>query len=506
MKNIFRNSFSGVFLLAVLIGFSSCQKDTISPPNQSTAFVKYYGHVASQVAADLLRTSDGGYILLGGTNSYTSGEEKDIFVVKTDSLGNEMWSSSFGKASVASSPTSGFRGDYLRFDEVGVRLAELPDGSMYTLACNRTYVVYPDASSTIGTRGETKVVLYQIDAATGAPTTTDGVELHSETADTLTESVADMKLDSSSGVIKYILTGYTTNVPTNKATIPGNDNTVSDRSDIFTVALDETFNITWTSGNQKYGRIGTDYGVSVHILGQNYLVCGTIDRNYAGTAGGIATTYEPYSDMLAVFMDKVTGQPTNPNYYGEEGTNFRGGQSVYNPTTGRITIFGYVEQIAGRTNNVANLGKLAMVQIDEGGSAQSINGSTLTYLDVNGRAGQFTPFTSSSIAEIPDNEGYILSATYEETTSEHDIYIIKVDQNFDIATGWPYAFGFNEVTVGGVFATKEQAGTVIPVTEAIAGTSQSKLTGYAFTGTFGLGTNDMLGLVKINTNGDFKPE
>lgn len=503
MKNIFVNSFSGVFLLAIVIGFSSCQKDTISPPNQSTAFVKYYGHVASQVAADLLRTSDGGYILLGGTNSYTSGDEKDIFVVKTDSLGNEMWSSSFGKADVQSSSTSGFKGDYLKFDEVGVRLAELPDGSMYTLACNRTYVVYPNAASNVGTRGETKVVLYQIDAATGAPTTTDGVELHSETADTLTESVADMKLDSSSGVIKYVLTGYTTNVPTNKATIPGNDNAVSDRSDIFTVALDENFNITWTSGNQKYGRIGTDYGVSVQILPQGYLVCGTIERNYAGIGtGGTATTYVPYSDMLAVFMDKVTGQPTNPNYYGEEGTNFLGGQSVYNPTTGRVTILGYVEKEGG----VANSGKLAMVQIDEGGTAQSINGSTLTYLDVNGAASDGSPFVSSSIAEIPDNEGYILSATYKETSNEHDICIIKVDPTFTIAANWPYYFGFNEVNGGGVFTTQETAGTVIPVTEAIAGTSQRKLTGYAFTGTFGLGTNDMLGLVKLNTNGDFKPE
>lgn len=498
MKNIFKNSWSGLLLLATLVGFSSCQKDKISPPNQSTAFVKYYGHVATQTAADLLRTEDGGYILLGSTNSYTRGEERDIFVVRTDSLGNELWSSSFGRKNGESLASSPFKGDYLRYDEAGVRLAKLPDGSAYAIACNRTYVQYANAITSVGTRGETKIVLYQIDAATGAPSSEEGFELLSNTADTLTEMVSDMKIDSSSGVVKYILTGMTTNV-TDKATLPGNSNDVSDRSDIYTVLLDENYQIVWTQGNRAYGRIGKDYGVSVQILPQGYLVCGTIENNYDATEG----SFKPFSDLLSVFMIKTTGQPTNPTYYGLEGTNFKGGQSVYDPGTGRVTILGYVE-----TNSVsADAGSLALIQIDEGGAAQTINGITgITYLDVGRTASIGSPYTSASIAQIPDNEGFIIAATHREIVNiEHDICIVKVDANFQLAEGWPYFFGYDEVGSGGLFATLEEAGTVIPVTEGIAGTSQSQLTGYAFTGTFGLGTNQMLGLVKLNKEGTFTP-
>ncbi len=500
MKTIISNSWTISTLVMLLAWLSSCQQDVISPANQSVAFIKYYGHVATQTAADLLRTSDGGYILLGATNSYTAGEERDVFVVKTDSLGNEMWSSSFGRAATDNfsnySNPNLFKGDYIRFDEAGVRLMPLPDGSMYTLACNRTYIRYADASTMISTRGETKIVLYQIDAATGAPTSPNGVELNFNTADTLTEMVSDMKIDTSSGIIKYVLTGMTTNVP-NKAIIPGNSNEVSDRSDIYTVALDENFNILWQPGNQKYGRIGEDYGVSVQILPQGYLVCGTIERNYDATS----SSFIPYSDLLVVFMNKTTGQPTNPDYFGVEGTNFRGGQSVYNSATGIVTILGYVSE------STANAGKLALVQIDEGGVPQTVNGNTITYLDVNGTASSSQPYVSASIDEVPDNGGYILAATYKEIpNTEHDICIIKVTPDFSIDTGWPYYFGYNEAGSQNVFATLEEAGTVMPVTEGVAGTNQVVLTGYAFTGTFGLGTNDMLGLVKLNTQGTFTPE
>jgi hypothetical protein len=126
---------------------------------------------------------------------------------------------------------------------------------------------------------------------------------------------------------------------------------------------------------------------------------------------------------------------------------------------------------------------------------------------VNGTASSSQPYVSASIDEVPDNGGYILAATYKEIpNTEHDICIIKVTPDFSIDTGWPYYFGYNEAGSQNVFATLEEAGTVMPVTEGVAGTNQVVLTGYAFTGTFGLGTNDMLGLVKLNTQGTFTPE
>lgn len=502
MKNLFINRWSEVLLLVALVSFSSCKKDTISPPNQSTAFIKYYGHVATQTAADLLRTDDGGYILLGSTNSYTKGQEKDIFVVRTDSLGNEIWSSSFGRSpgTLASRDLNDkFKNVYLRYDEEGVRLAKLPDGSAYALACNRTYVKYADEITSVGTRGETKIVLYKIDAATGAPTDINGKELHTNSADSLTEKVSDLKIDSSSGVIKYVLTGVTTYLADNKAVISGNNNKESDLSDIYIMSLDENFDYkpgSWL-GRRAYGFVGKDFGVSIHVLpGNYYLVCGAMERNQDVNG----RTFKPRSELLAVFIHKETGAPYNPYYCGVDDTDFKGGQAIYDPTTKQTTLLGYVEK-------GVSAGKLVMLKIDENLNPILVKGRLLTFLDVNGTANSTSPYISASIAELPDKKGYIISATHRKIVNvEHDICIIKVNENFEIATGWPYFFGYNEVGGSGVFATQEQAGTVIPVTKVIAGTSQRQLTGYAFTGTFGLGTNDMLGLVKLNKKGTFTPE
>ena len=432
-------------------------------------------------------------------------KRENIFVTKADSLGNEVWSATFGREGAKSDDASAFKGDYLKYDEVGVCLVELPDEAGYTIACNRTYVQYADKDASVGTRGQTKIVLFKIDRETGTvidanPNSDDrGVELNQETADTLTERVSDMKLDNSSGIIKYVLTGMTTNVPTNKATIPGNDNSVSDRSDIYTVALKEDFSIDWKTGNITGGLIGEDYGVSVQILPQGYLICGTIDRNYDPTGA----SFQPYSDLLAVFMDKTSGQPTNPNFYGSGASDFRGGHSVYNAAEGRVTIFGHVEAEGGS----GQAGRLVLVQIDEGGAAQSINSSLITYLDVKGTASSSSPYISASIAELPDNEGFVLSSTYKEFVNiEHDICIIKVSPDFEIGEEWPFFFGYNEVGDGGVFATQDEAGTVLPITETITGTSQTKLTGYIFSGTIGLGTNSMLGVIKLNADGKFTPK
>jgi hypothetical protein len=53
-----------------------------------------YGGTNSDFANSVKQTSDGGYIITGETDSY--GLNGDIFLVKTDSLGNEEWIKTFG--------------------------------------------------------------------------------------------------------------------------------------------------------------------------------------------------------------------------------------------------------------------------------------------------------------------------------------------------------------------------------------------------------------------------
>jgi len=56
---------------------------------------KTYGGPRTEYAFNVEQTDDDGYIICGNTNSYGEGQE-DIFIVKTDSYGNEIWNKTYG--------------------------------------------------------------------------------------------------------------------------------------------------------------------------------------------------------------------------------------------------------------------------------------------------------------------------------------------------------------------------------------------------------------------------
>ncbi len=57
---------------------------------------KTFGGEKADWAFSVQQTTDGGYIAAGSTSSYGSGL-KDVFLLKTDSSGNEEWSKTFGR-------------------------------------------------------------------------------------------------------------------------------------------------------------------------------------------------------------------------------------------------------------------------------------------------------------------------------------------------------------------------------------------------------------------------
>ncbi len=66
--------------------------------NGDTIWTKTYGGVHREYGYSVQPTSDGGYIIAGSTNSYGAGDY-DVYLIKTDSIGNMQWSQTYGLAS-----------------------------------------------------------------------------------------------------------------------------------------------------------------------------------------------------------------------------------------------------------------------------------------------------------------------------------------------------------------------------------------------------------------------
>lgn len=67
--------------------------------NSDTSWTHTYGGSNDDFGNEVLQTPDGGYLIAGSTNSYGAGES-DFWVIRTDSVGNELWSNSYGDSGV----------------------------------------------------------------------------------------------------------------------------------------------------------------------------------------------------------------------------------------------------------------------------------------------------------------------------------------------------------------------------------------------------------------------
>lgn len=447
-KNIFI-----AFFTTILFFQYGCQQTTTSP-TQSSILEKFYTIGSKQIAADIIRTSDGGYVMAGTVFANSSDPEGDILVLKVDSLGVEEWHKMMGKAPAPG--TGNLAGKHIKYHEEGVKIVELPNGTGYTVAANRTYVAYPNSSSTSGTHEQTKIVFYKLNN-TGVPSNTDGYELMNHHQ--LTDKIADFKMDGNN----YILTGFTEMISTVSPT--------AGTTDILTALLDNNFNLLWQQGSLAYGFDGKDYGTSVQILPNAYLICGTSEEKYSDTSGN--NYYVP--QLIVVKMTKVGGVPVNPQFYGDQTHAFEGGYSTYNSNNQIITILGNVK---GGTS--ANTGKLAILQVEQAGlSAQTPNPSVFGMQMISPTAPTSTSinnrFKAQSIAELPNNGGFLISSTMTDNLSQ-DICVSKLDNNLVPATtNWPYYHGYasGQMTSPG----NEVAATVLPVID------NGNVTGTAFTGT-----------------------
>jgi hypothetical protein len=68
--------------------------------NGDTLWTRAYGGGDWDIAWSVQQTSDGGYVIAGVTESFSGGDDRDVYLVKTDSSGDTLWTRVYGGVSL----------------------------------------------------------------------------------------------------------------------------------------------------------------------------------------------------------------------------------------------------------------------------------------------------------------------------------------------------------------------------------------------------------------------
>ncbi|MHC4084613.1 MAG: right-handed parallel beta-helix repeat-containing protein [Planctomycetota bacterium] len=166
---------------------------------------KRFGYAYENSASAVVETDDGGYIIAGRTE--TSGGDKDVYLIKTDNSGNELWSRTYGGSN----------------DDRGSSVQETSDGGF----------VIAGYTESLGP-GYVDVYLIKTDNF--------GNEIWSRTFGGIYSDVGSSVQETSDG--GFVITGYTRSFGAGYI-------------DVYLIKTDKFGNEIWS---KTFGGIGTDYG------------------------------------------------------------------------------------------------------------------------------------------------------------------------------------------------------------------------------------------------------
>jgi hypothetical protein len=90
-----------------------------------TLWTKTYGGDSADIGYSALQTSDGGYIIIGGTHSFGAGDS-DVWIIRTNDIGDTVWTKTYGTSD----------------DDEGRSVSPTTDGGFFIVGQTYTFIPY----------------------------------------------------------------------------------------------------------------------------------------------------------------------------------------------------------------------------------------------------------------------------------------------------------------------------------------------------------------------------
>ncbi len=364
-------------------------------------FEKHYGGTSDEHGNYVFQTEDGGYIISGYTQSYGAGGH-DIYIIKTDGLGNSVWTKTYG--GLGDDQTTALKKTYDNGYIIGGLTSsfDLPDYNAYCIKINqngdtlwtRNYGGnnYDDCTAILQTIDHGFALLGNTTSYGSASSSIYLIRIN-ELGDTLWTKTYQKKISNlGSNIIQtndggFLITG-TTSITF-----------VSNTKDIFLIKTNISGDTLWT---KVIGGSGDDWGFSALELSDGSIMISGVTNSYG--AGG----YD-------IFMCKLQS-------YGEEiwMKTYGGVNDEWGQITQQTNDLGYI--ITGSTNSFGNGNEdVYIIKTD-------MVGDTLWTRTFGG-----TGVDWGSCAQQTSDNGYIITGKTSSFGNADDIYLIKTNESGNVA-------------------------------------------------------------------------
>ena len=452
---VVRTSDSGFVVAGYTNSFGAGDSDVYlvkTDASGNQVWQKTYGGTNAEYSFSVVQTSDSGFVISGRTSSFGAGGS-DVYLVKTDASGNQVWQKTYGGTNaeygecVVQTNDSGFvvAGYTYSFGAGGSDVYLVKTDASGNQVWQKTYggTNAEYGRSVVQTNDSGFVVAgYTFSFGVGGgdlylvkTDATSGIQLWQKTYGGTSYDYGRSVVQTSDG--GFIIAGYTNSFGA------GNE-------DVYLVKTDTSGNQIW---QKTYGGTNYDYG---------YAVVQTSDGGFI-IAGETSSFGAGGSDVYLVKTD-ASGNLVWQKTYG--GTNYDSGRSVVQTSDGGFVISGRTSSFGAGDNEVY------LVRTDAGGNLvwQKTYGGTNADYDW-------------SVVQTSDGGFAVTGFTLSFGAGGFDVYLVRTDANGNLV--WQKTYGGTNYDSGHDVVQTSDGGFII------AGE----------TGSFGAGARDVY-LVKTDAGGN----